>query len=194
MIYNDERPERIRGTIYLSAIVLFVGYQSINAFVPNADMILATRILATGFYSAVLYVYGRDAWGAFRKPEPKRSDFLIVGIWLSFLSHWCQNLYSLAYRLAQAPEWLLTAEVVSPIVMLSMVASVLHVAAPGAVDGTVPRRNRIALGIGIGLAVFAVAVLMATRPDIRPIIDRARPYIGDWFSTGYLVVPGAPPA
>lgn len=193
MIYNDESPERIRGTIYLSILLLFVGYQLINIVVPNADMILATRVLATGFYSAVLYVYWRDAWTALRKPDPRRSDFLIVGIWASFLSHWCQNLYSLAYRLAQAPQWLLTAEVVSPIVMLSVVAAVLHVAAPGAVDGTVPRRNRIALGVGVGIAALAVAALMAARPDIRPLIERTRPFIGDWFQTG-MMPPGAPPA
>ncbi|MCJ2038550.1 hypothetical protein MKK55_06210 [Methylobacterium sp. J-059] len=66
----------------------------------------------------------------------------------------------------------------APIVMPSMVASVLHAAAPGAVDGTVPRRNRIALGIGAGSGVSAVVFLIAIRPDIRPIIDRARPYIG----------------
>lgn len=74
MIYNDNRPERIRGTIYISALVLLVGYQLINAFVPNADMIVATRTLAARFDAVVLDVYAGDAWRAAVKPEPRRSD------------------------------------------------------------------------------------------------------------------------
>ncbi|MGV7034764.1 hypothetical protein [Methylobacterium symbioticum] len=74
MIYNDNRPERIRGTIYISALVLLVGYQLINAFVPNADMIVATRTPAAGFYAVVLDVYAGDAWRAAVKLEPRRSD------------------------------------------------------------------------------------------------------------------------
>lgn len=74
MIYNDNRPERIRGTIYISALVLLVGYQLINAFVPNADMIVATRTLAAGFDAVVLDVYAGDAWRAAVKLEPRRSD------------------------------------------------------------------------------------------------------------------------
>lgn len=191
MIYNDPRPERIRGTIYLSAILLLAGYQLINAFVPNADMIVATRTLAAGFYAVVLYVYAADAWRATMKPEPRRSDFLIVGIWLSFLSHFGQTVYSLVYRLADAPGWLLNAEIVPFIVLFSVLGAVLHVAAPGSVDGTVPRRNRIALGIGVGLAVLTVMALLITRPDIKPLIERARPFIGDWWKTGEL--PGGRP-
>jgi len=116
---------------------------------------------------------------------------LIVGIWLSFLSHVGQTTYSLVYRLADAPQWLLNAEVVPFIVLTSVVGAVLHVVAPGSVDGVVPRRNRLALGAGVGLAVLVVMALLITRPDIKPVIERTRPYIGDWFRTGEM--PGGDP-
>lgn len=186
MIYNDPRPEQIRGTIYFSALILFAGYQCLNAFVPNADLILATRTLAVGFYTAVLYIYGPDAWRALTAPKPKRSDFLIVGIWVSFASHDAQSLYSILYRLAPS-QWLLNSEVVSPIVLLAVIGAILHISAPGAVDGTVPRRNRMALGFGVGIATIMVAVLLVTRPDIGPLLERTRPWIGDWWSTGALL-------
>lgn len=186
MIYNDPRPERIRGTIYLSVLLLFAVYQVINAFVPNADLILATRTLGAGFYATVLYVYGPDAWKALTAPHPKRSDFLIVGIWISFASQLGQSIYSILYRLAPS-QWFLNSEVVSWIVLGSVVASILHVSAPGAVDGTVPRRNRIALGVGVGLATITVAFLLVTRPDIGPLLERTRPYIGDFWSTGAML-------
>lgn len=185
MIFRPDRPARIRWTILLSATLLFAGYQTINAFVSNADMILATRVLALGFYATVLYVYGPDAARAVMSGT-ERTDFLVVGIWVSFLSHAGQSLYSVLYRLAPTP-WLLNSEIVSPIVLLSVIGSVLHVGAPGAVDGRVPRRNRIALGSCVGVAVCLVAAILATRPDIGPMLDRVRPYISDWWATGSLV-------
>ncbi|WP_232631553.1 hypothetical protein [Methylobacterium sp. Leaf118] len=64
--------------------------------------------------------------------------------------------------------------------LLSMMAAVLHVAATGSIDGEVPRRSRIALGLCVGGAVLVVGAVVATRPDIGPTIERARPWIGDW--------------
>lgn len=185
MIYN-EGPSGIRQILYLTALTLFVGYQTVNVFVPNADMIVATRILAAAFYSVVVYAYAGDAWAAIRRPFPTKADFLIVGIWLSFLSHLAQTVYAAIYRLADAPQWLLNAEIVPLIVLFSMMAAVLHVAATGSIDGEVPRRSRIALGICVGAAVLMVGAVVATRPDIGPAIERTRPYIGDWWRTGEL--------
>lgn len=176
-------PERIRRTIYLSVAGLLVGYQAVNAFVPNSEMILATRVLALGFYATVLYVYGPDAWRALFSRHPKRSDFLVIGIFVSFLSHFGQSFYSILYRLAPS-TWLFNSEFLAVVVQLSIVAAMLHVTAPGAVDGTVPRRNRIALGIGVGLATLAVGGVLLSRPDVAPVLDRLRPYIGDFWRTG----------
>lgn len=191
MIYNDG-PSGIRQILYLSALLLFAGYQTFNVFVPNADMIVATRILAAAFYSVVVYAYAGDAWAAVRRPVPSKADFLILGIWLSFLSHLAQTVYAAIYRLADAPQWLLNAEVVPIIVLFSMIAAVLHVAATGSIDGEVPRRSRIALGLGVGVAVLLVGAVVATRPDIAPAIERTRPYIGDWWRTGELHIWRAP--
>ncbi len=192
MIYN-EGPEGIRQVLWLTTLVLIVGYQCFNVFVPNADMIVATRILAAAFYSVVVWAYAGDAWTAIRRKVPTKADYLILGIWLSFLSHLCQTIYATLYRLADAPQWLLNAEVVPWIVLLSMLAAMLHVCATGAVDGEVPRRSRIALGLGVGAAVLVVGAILATRPDIGPAIERTRPWIGDWWRTGELWSGGPAP-
>lgn len=106
------------------------------------------RVLALGFYTAVMYIYLPDAWRAAVAKRPQHSDFLFIGIWASFLSHFLQSVHAIAYRLAPS-QWLLNSEIISPMVMGSCAAAVLHIAASGAVDGTVPRWSRVALGIGI---------------------------------------------
>ncbi|MCJ2006661.1 hypothetical protein [Methylobacterium sp. J-092] len=59
-----------------------------------------------------------------------------------------------------------------------VVGAALHIDAQGSLDGQVPRRNRIELGIGVGIATLVVGLLLVTRPDIRPLIERTRSYIG----------------
>ncbi|CAO4138909.1 hypothetical protein [Methylorubrum aminovorans] len=54
MIYN-EGPSGVRQILYLTAFLLTVGYQTVNIFVLNADMIVATRILAAASYRVVVY-------------------------------------------------------------------------------------------------------------------------------------------
>lgn len=194
MIYNDNRPEHIRGAIWLTVIVLALGYGVINAFVPNSDMNIAIGVLQASAATMVVYIYGRDAWIAMRASHPKRTDFLIVGIVLAWLSTDGQAVLAVMFRLAGMPQWFVNSEIYAPIRLLSVVAAVLHVSAPGAVDGTVPRRNRIAMGIGLGGAVLLVLVLLWSRPDIGPLLDRTRPYIGDFFHTGAALSPKSGPA
>lgn len=187
MIYNDPSPTRIRGRIWFTLLVLFFGYGIINVFVPNGDMIIATRVIQASASAVVLYVYFGDFWHGLRTPDPARGDYLIVGIWVGFFATLCQAIYSMAFRLAGNPAWLLNSEVNAPYILLSVVAAVMHVSAPGAVDGVVPRRNRLAMGVGFGAAVFLVICLFMIRPDIRPVLDRLRPYIEDLWRQGQLV-------
>ena len=184
MIYNDNRPEGVRGTIYLSCLLLFAGYQLINAFVPNSDMIVGVRLLAMSIYGGVCYIYAKDAWIAFRAAKPERTDFLILGIWLSFFSQFLQNVYAVTARLAGMPAWFLNSEILGPCVLISVVAGILHIAMPDALRGQVPRRNRYALGLGVACAVLVLGAVTASKPDINPYLEPLRPWIGDFWHTG----------
>ena len=63
---------------------------------------------------------------------------------------------------------------------------------PGMIQGEVPRRQRIMFGVWVGLAVLLVGAVLATRPANGPLIERARPWIGEFWRTGAM--PGAVPA
>lgn len=49
-------------------------------------------------------------------------------------------------------------------------SGILHIEAPGAVDGIVQRRNRIVLGIG----VIGICIVLWTRPDISNYVEASR--------------------
>lgn len=193
LIYDQKGPENIRGAIWLTILILGAGYAFINAFVPNGDMNIAIGVLQASAATMVVYIYGRDAWQALKKREPARTDFLIVGIVLAWLSTDGIAILAVVFRLAGTPQWFLNSELYAPIRLLSVVAAVLHVSAPGAVDGIVHRKNRLAMGLGLGGAVLLILGLLWTRPDIGPLLERTRPYIGDFWSTGAWYWHGDPP-
>ena len=43
------------------------------------------------------------------------------------------------------------------------------------------------------MTVHMADAIVATQPDIRPAIERTRPYIGDWWRTGVLPFGGSAP-
>ncbi len=190
---TERRPETIRNLIVFAAIGLFIGYQVINVFIPNAEMIIYVRILGIAANATALYIFAGDAWRGVWRATPLPRDFLICGIWLKFLADFLQGIYALVYRLAGTPAWFLNSEILSPIIMLGVVAVVLHMCVPGTVEGVVPRRNQYALAAGFGIAVLLVGFLIASKPDIRPYIERARPYISDWWRTGSVEPPAGKP-
>ncbi|WP_147027136.1 hypothetical protein [Methylobacterium oxalidis] len=190
-IYADNRPENIKSIILWAAALLFLGYTVINAFVPNGEMVVYVRILDVAATAVALWIFAKDAWIGVLRPVPKPRDFLIVGIWLKFLSAELLGIYALVYRLAGTPAWFLNNELLSPIILISVIAVVLHVCTPGTIDGVVPRRNQYALAIGFGAAVLITGFMIASKPDLQPYLERTRPYIGDWFRTGEI--PSGPP-
>lgn len=196
-VYAHNEPETLKSIILWAACVLFIGYQVLNVFVPNEDMIIYVRVLDIAFTAVALVLFAPDAWLGLWRRVPKPRDFLIVGIWLKFFSAECQSINAVLYRLAGTPKWLLNNEFLPLAIMVGIVAVVCHVCTPGSVkeeggSPAVPRKNLYALAIGSGFAVLMVGIFIVSKPDVGPFMERARPYIGDFWKTGF--VPGGVPA
>ena len=152
-------------------------FMTASLLLPNASVILVSHILRISASAVVVYVYLPDAWAGLRAAVPRREDYLIVGIVFSFLSNALGSLVGLIGRMGGLPKWWLDNELIGPTLFLSVIAAVLHVSAPGAVDGQVPRRNRMAIGAAFGVAILAITGLGLAQPDIGSALERARPYL-----------------
>lgn len=176
----------IHSRLFWAGLFLLFGYVAIDSIVPNADMILAMRVLQAAGAAVVCYIYWPDAIGALRAREPTMGDFLTVGIFTSWFATFCQATYSIVFRLAGSPLWLINADPVGLWITISVMAAILHVLAPEAIGGMVPRRNRVAVGGGLGVAIAIVLFVLAVRPDLGAAVERLKPWISDVFSTGVL--------
>lgn len=197
--YDDTSPETIKKQIVFATIVLVGTVFMLNFFVPNADLILAERIFQASVAMMVVVVYWPDARAAWRSDSPERGDYLIVGVAIGWVATFCQAMFSVIFRLAGMPMWFTNIDANSLWILMSAISGILHIVAPGAVDGVVPRRNRIVLGLGMGIAVMGICVVLWSRPDISVyveasrfvledtaswfvgVVDRAAAAVGDWF-------------
>ena len=182
--YDDTSSEIIKKQIVFATIVLIGTVFMLNFFVPNADLILAERVFQASVAMMVVVVYWPDARAAWKSESPERDDYLIVGVTIGWVATFCQALFSVIFRLAGMPIWFTNIDANSLWILMSSMSGILHIVAPGAVDGVVPRRNRIVLGVGMGVAVMGICVLLWTRPDISVYVESSRFVLEDttsWF-------------
>lgn len=194
MIYDDPRPENIRSTIGWTVFVLVLGYVVVNALVPNNDVNIGVSVLVGTTATMVLCFYLMTAIKAIWTGSDRHTDYLIVGIVLSWISQDGQAWLSVAARLSGFSPILMNSELFAPLKLLSVVAAVLHVIPRGAADGVVPRSNKAAVFGFLGLAGFLAVLILVVKPDLSPWIDRMPGWSRDWFSTGAMLMPKAPSA
>ncbi len=176
----------IHSRLFWAGLILLFGYVAIDSIVPNADMILAMRVLQAAIAGVVCYIYWPDALAAIRNRQPTMGDYLTLGIFFGWLATHCQALYSIMFRLAGSPMWLINADPIGVWISISVMAGILHVLAPEAIGGVVPRRNRVAVGSGLGIAIAVVLLVLVLRPDLGAAVEKLRPFISDVFNTGVL--------
>lgn len=194
LIYDDTRPETIRSTIYLSTLVLILGYVALNVFLPNSDVNIVVGVLQAVMASMVLCYYIAAAIRAVVTGSSANTDFLIVGIVLSWISTDGQAILALLARLSGFPPALMNSELFAPLKLLSVIAAVLHVVPKGAANGVVPQGNKAAVAGFFVLAMMLATALVVTKPDPTFLIDRAPAWMRDFWETGALQTTGDPPA
>lgn len=186
LIYHDPRPENIRSVILWTAFVLACGYVALNAILPNNDLNIAVDILIGVMAAVVLTFYIKAAWLALWTGSRTNTDYLIVGIALSWLSQDGQAWLRTILRLSNFSPAFANSELFVPIKLLTVVAAVLHIVPKGAANGIVPRGNTNSVLIGFGIAVALIFGTLVYRPDVGPWIDRMPPWTRDLFRTGAI--------
>jgi hypothetical protein len=187
-IYNDDSPENVRSTIWLVCFLLIVGYGCINVFSPNNDVNLGldTIIGVLGLY--VVFKYLRRSVLTILTGSGDSSDFLIVGVCLSWLSQSGRAAGSIVTRLSGFdPAWL-NSEYFGIVKMITIVAAVCHVVPAGAIKAngreSVPAPSRYGLAFAFLLSFALVFVLLAYKPDLKPWVDQMPAWSLDMFQTG----------
>ena len=111
-------------------------------------------LLAVG--SGVLVAFFTIMVHALRAERPTSDQILIAGIWWSWLATVEQRVWSIVWRALGAPMALANTDLVTHFVSIMLLAGLMHMAGPEAINGRVPTRQwaRIGAYVACGIAIF----------------------------------------
>jgi uncharacterized membrane protein len=153
-------PVRVILIIDLALMLLFCVAMPFVA--PDWSGVLVQA--ARGAMSAMVTIaYGASVW-EFRKEQLSTSKhMLVIGIFLAFGADFIGSVLSVVWRYYGKPEdWINYSFWLLPSFMTS-IAAMHHIAAPGAINGQIPKRNFMYLSIGFGISGLVAGVFLGMR-------------------------------
>jgi hypothetical protein len=107
-----------------------------------------------------MVAYAPIVWRALLEEMPTRGQVLAVGIFLTQAASFIARVVSLGYR---SLGWrdVVNTDLVSLFVYLTIIGALCHLNAPEVVDGAVPTRQWVRIGMIFGLGIFLVALFVA---------------------------------
>lgn len=160
-----------------------LAYVVLAAALPTQPFLEFVRILQATAAIIVVVAFSGDAWDSVTRDKPDRSDALIVGVFLQHVSIFVTGIWLLLYRLGGREDWMLNLMWFGLLSgWLSIVASFLHVYPVGVLrsgdsgEEVPPARLRM-VGIAAAVGVFAILVVLATQPNVRGLLEMARPWM-----------------
>ena len=126
---------------------------------PALIELLNGLVLAVGCGVCVAFL--ANAGEAMRAERPRADQILVAGIWWSWFAVIEQRVWSVVWRGLGTPMWLANSDFTTHFVSIALLAGLMHLAGPEAIDGRVPARQwvRIGLIVAAGLGGFAVLVV-----------------------------------
>lgn len=143
-----------RSRIVRVAFVLVAAYWGAAFFVPPTLLIQTLNYVLIAVAVAVTFAYLPDVLHAVQMDRVDRVAQLTLGIALSWTAVIINRSWVGLIRINDA-DWMRASPVIGFYVFLSILAGVLHITAPGAIDGTVPRKNWVTIGVAIAIGVLA---------------------------------------
>lgn len=150
----------LRSRVVWAAVLIFSLFSILMWIVPNSPLMEVMHSLRGWVALAVVVAYTPICLEAVRLEKIDRIHQLSLGIWMGWMATLILSVWSLLWRLAGKPIWMTESDINAFALMMSTMGATLHITAPGAVGGIVPRRNWIMLGLAFAAgAAFATAVM-----------------------------------
>lgn len=143
-----------RSRIVRTALLLVTAYWAVALFLPPTIVIQVLNYVLIAVAVAVTLAYMPDVLDALKMDRVDRVAQLTLGIALSWLAVVINRSWVGVIRISDA-DWMRTSPMIGFYVFLSILAGVLHITAPGAINGQVPRKNWIRIGFAISIGVLA---------------------------------------
>lgn len=169
----------LRSRTLWTAAALFALYWVVAWAVPNGPLMEGLHAVRVAICLVVVVAYAPVCLEALAQDRIGRVEQLSLGITIGWGATLGGGLWSLLWRLAGQPAWMVNSDLNGFFLWVTILGAVLHVTAPGAVDGTVPRRTWIVTGLALGAGALAAAAILVRRPDVAALVEALAPWVGE---------------
>lgn len=146
--------------LILTDLVLFAMFWvAMPVQVPESVAVLIQA--ARGALSAIVVIsYGWSVWKIRGERIPDASHGLIIGIFLAFSADLLGSILGIAWRISGRPTEWTGAQFWMFSSYVTALAAIHHIAVPGAIDGKVPKRNVVLVGIALVISGLVAGVII----------------------------------
>lgn len=131
-------------------------------FTPFTPVYVVVNVIFLALSISVSLSYFAGFLEALIAGELREGEQLVMGIWLAWFGDSLLRIWAMTQRGLGYPDWMVGSDIVSFLIFIKLMGATLHMAAPGAVEGEVPRTIWIRLGIAFTLGAAFAALILAT--------------------------------
>jgi hypothetical protein len=168
-----------RPVIWVST-ALYMLFFIVAWKVQNRVIMETLRAFLLAASVAVAIAYSKPAVQAIMaRKMPDLVSQLTLGIALAWATTAVQSAFYMIWRLAGQPAWMVNTDFSAFLLYSLCLAAVLHITAPGAIDGQIPKRNMVALGLAAGAAALIIGLIIVINPDVGAFVEYLKPWLYD---------------
>lgn len=179
--YKESPMVRLRRIFHnpLIPITIVLSLYWVGAWLfPNPPYFEFLRIIASSIAVVPLVGYWRYAFKGLGKAYPDYAQQLMMSVTLFCFIQFLMDIWQLIWRLAGRPPWWLDSPVYGFFIYLSILAAMLCATAPGALQGRIPTRNLLMIGVSCGIACCLFLIMLWFKLDASGLLSLLRPYLG----------------
>lgn len=148
--------------VRLAAVSLFLLYWAAAVFLPVSVVGELVNGVRFSVATSVAIYYAPAAWVAVRKKDMGQTDQLVVGIFATWVATSAIAFWSTAGRLLDYETSVVDSPMTASLLFLVSYGGMLHLTAPGIIEGRIPLGNwrlvAIAVGIGCLLGITLIGI------------------------------------
>lgn len=150
------------------ALALIALFWLAAYFIPAYILIQIMNYVVIAVAVAVIIAFMPSVMVALKRGYPiDRVAQLTIGITLAWTASTMIRMWSAGSRILEL-EWMRNSPVVAFCLFLSACAGVLHLTAPGAIDGHIPSKNWVIVGIAVGCGCLIAGIFIGMNLEKPP--------------------------
>lgn len=139
-----------------------VGFTAAVTFLPPEIYFPVLQAMRLSIAVVLVLTFSRGITAILMQRELDQGSQLILGILCAWSAEIAISAWALAWRITDQ-SWMLNSPILAALLYMKVLGGTMHITAPRALDGRVPRRSWIMLMVGVTVAALLAGIVIGAR-------------------------------